>query len=126
MNQFQVQHAFPGCCALCFTEVATFSGSDKNGKPIIKNYLGNYHPLRIGLDDGSQMTVTLCNGCAADMSKKDYKRLMESEVAGWKWELDNCLGKWSKEDKQEYKNSYFKKKIVGQARVNRRKLDVGH
>jgi hypothetical protein len=109
-NQFGVEHAFPGICSCCYTEVAEFNGS-KNGKPIVTRYLPNYFGLVTVLDDGSQMTITLCSDCAQDLKKKDYKKIMTSEIAGWEYELTNCLRTWTKEKKQEYRNRYFKRFI---------------
>lgn len=110
-NQFGIKHAFPGICSLCFKEVAEFNGSDKNGKPNITRFLPSYFGLISMLDDGSQMTITLCNDCAKDLKKKDYKKIIKSEIDGWEYELTNCLKTWTNEQKQEYRNKYFKRFI---------------
>jgi len=110
-NQFDVNHAFPGICSLCYTEVAEFNGSNQNGKPIITRFLPNYFGMIMTLDDGTQMTITLCNTCAKTLTKKDYKKLMKSEVDGWEFELQHCLKHWTKEQKKEYRDTYYKKSI---------------
>lgn len=113
MNQFGITHAFPGICSKCFIEVAEFHGSNHESKPIITKYLPNYFGLTTILDDGTLMTITLCTDCAKDLSDKDYKNIMKSEMEGWEWELDNCLKNWTKEDKQKYKEKYRKRSIKG-------------
>ena len=126
-NQFGVNHAFPGICSSCYTEVAEFRGSHSNGKPIIVRYLPNYFGLITVLDDGSQMTITLCSDCANSLAKKDYKKIMKSEIAGWEYELTNCLKTWTREKKQEYRKNYFKRFIKEHIKGDkpRRKRKVG-
>lgn len=110
-NQFGIEHAFPGICSLCFKEVAEFNGSDKNGKPIISRWLPSYVSIQTLLSDGSQMSINLCADCVKSYTKKDNEKIMASEQKGWKWEIQNCLKTWSKEEKDGYEKKYSKLSI---------------
>ena len=67
-NQFKVDHAWPGICSLCFDEVAKFDGSNEDGKPFVTMLKSNHVSYKVRLDDGSNMTVSLCRDCANDFT----------------------------------------------------------
>lgn len=113
MNQFSIKHSFPGICAKCFTEVAEFKGSTKEGKPIIKRFLPNFVAVDFLLSDKSQMTITLCLECANDIGEKDYLDLMVSECGGWEWEINTLLKQWTEQQKSDYLTRYKKLSITG-------------
>lgn len=120
-NQFNIEHAFPGICTKCFTEVAEFNGSDRNGKPVISKFLPNHVNIEIGLSDKTKMTITLCTDCAKKLAEEDKKKIMESEQKGWQWELNNCLKTWAKEKKEDYLKDYNKLEIVSMPKMKKKK-----
>ena len=110
-NQFLIDHAWPGLCSLCHDEIATFSGSNKNGKPKIDKLKNNYKTIKVMLNDNSHMSVQLCKDCYSNIDESDLPALTESEYLGWKSEVDNN-NNWSIEKKQSYLERYKTKTIT--------------
>ena len=80
-NQFNIDFDFPGLCASCHNEIAEFNGFNIFGTPIITKLKGNFRTMRIELDDGSGMTITVCKDCT-ELSPEDMGPLMESLING--------------------------------------------
>lgn len=111
-NQFGIDHAYPGICSLCFIEIGVWEGSDKSGMPKLVSFKGNARTISVVLDDNSKMTVRVCIDCERDISDKDMKDLMKSELAGWQCEIDTKLkDKWTQKQKDKYMKEYSMKKI---------------
>lgn len=122
-NQFDVEHAFPGICSLCFKEIADFRGSDPTGKPRIDKFHSDFSLVELQLNDNSFMSVSLCSKCASDLDKKDYKKIMKSECDGWDWELKHCLKHWTRKQKDKYRRDYYSKTIKGHNKPHKRSKD---
>ena len=109
-NQFKVDYDFQGLCCLCHTEVAEFNGSHPNGCPRISKWKGNMAEMRVELNDGSKMTVILCNKCHDGFQPEDMKPLMESVIVGWQVEVNKL--DWKDEKKIDHMTSYSKLQVV--------------
>lgn len=112
-NQFGIDYAFPGLCALCHTEICEFNGSDELGRPRIVRLKGNFREATFWLDDGSRMKVSLCDTCDPDDGNLDANQmldLLESEINGWQAEVDNLI--WPEEKKRKHMKEYSKRFFV--------------
>lgn len=115
-NQFKIGHAFPGLCSLCHHEIAEFNGSHSNGKPIVVKIKPNFRKAEVILDDGSHMTVALCDECFDSIGPESMQELMESEINGWNHDVKVSLrDKWSKDEKDRYLAYYSSRYITNRA-----------
>ena len=110
-NQFLIDHAWPGLCSLCHDEIATFSGSNKNGKPKIDKFKNNYKTIKVGLSDSSHMSIQLCKDCYSNINESDLSALTKSEYKGWENEVNNN-DNWTIKKKQEFLEKYKIKTIT--------------
>lgn len=81
-----------------------------SGRQIIDNYgrtLPNYAIIWFELDNGSRMPVAVDKG--ASVIEADFERIMEHVKDGWDWEIRRK--KWTPEEIQDYKNTFFNLKI---------------
>lgn len=112
-NQFDIDHAWPGICSLCFEEIAEFNGSNEYGKPKISKLKGKYKEKKVILNDGSRMSISLCRDCFENLKPKDICEIMESEINGWAKEINTCLkDKWTKERRDSVLKKYSDKYII--------------
>lgn len=117
MNQFGITHDWPGLCAMCHVEVATFNGSHPNGVPIIKEWKANKGEVIVGLDNGTKMRVTVCCECEAKFKPEDCGELMESVIGGWNKECellvaDDTKPEWNDAKKVSHMSTYKELKVV--------------
>lgn len=111
-NQFKIDYAFPGLCSHCHSEIAEFYGSLPNGRAIISRLTPNFRMAEVLLDDGSRMTVSLCEDCFEGLNPDHMKYLMESEIKGWQKEVDECLATLEEDKKKSYMTDRAKRVIV--------------
>lgn len=113
-NQFKIDHAYPGICSLCHTEIAEFNGSHKSGLPILTKFKENKREAQIKLSDNSVMTVLICKDCHENLSDQNLGELMESEINGWAHQINTILrDKWSFNDRVSYMKKYESLTAVG-------------
>ena len=117
LNQFNIEHAYPGLCSLCHREIAAFDGSyevqDGITRPRITRILGIARTAIIHLDDRSTMTVALCKTCFNALKPEDMQELMESEINGWQKEVDHAAIGFDKAAKIRYMKKYSKRYATG-------------
>lgn len=111
-NQFSIDFDCSGMCAFCHIEIATFSGSTKNGKPVVASFLTNNIISNFRLDDNSIMPVNLCKSCYDSLSGKDIKKLMKSIIEGWKKDVEWTCSNWTETQKKLYIDTYSKRYIT--------------
>ena len=72
--------------------------------------------MRLLLDDGSNMGITICKQCEEDYTEADNKKIMKSVIKGWEMEMIK-LPHWSDEKKKKHMDNYSKKKIVKSIKI---------
>jgi hypothetical protein len=107
-----VEYDKAGFCARCHTVMAEFDGFGVDQTPNITRWLGIATKVRVVLDDGSKMDISMCQPCVQTLEPKDCGPLMESVIRGWHWEVLNKMPKWTPEQKEAYMEQYRKRYIT--------------
>lgn len=83
-----------GHCSLCLTQVADIKKVFPAGHPFegLPARLGKWRPNAMRatfvLLDGSQMDLTMCSACMAEMGPEDYPRLWQNVISAFQDELN--------------------------------------
>lgn len=104
----KIMHDLFGHCVMCHKNLLT---EQVIGMKVQQRFTPDKDRIRVLLDDGSQMGVTICRQCKETYTEEDNKDIMKSVVKGWKMETEQ-VPHWSKEKKEKHMEVYSKKKIV--------------
>jgi len=120
-NQFGIDCSFPGLCSYCHTEIAEFNGSKEAipgsnvFRPVITGLKPNYRECMFVLDNGTKMTIALCDECDDDMEPQYVGTLMENEINGWQKEIDELCPNWNSDKKETHMEEHSKRFINGRS-----------
>ena len=70
----------------------------------------HYKERQFKLSNNSVMKVAFCDKCAELVKEEDFEWIMKNVILGWEYSLQK--GSKSEEQKQKYRDYFFKLKIV--------------
>lgn len=91
-----------GFCAFCHDQIGTFPYKEFPWK--IKWNI-NKRTTKFKLSSGSLLHVNLCSDCDATIAPRDFGKLFQSVMDGWKEELTHCED-MTEQEKIEYVHKY--------------------
>ncbi len=63
------------------------------------------------LSNKSIMNIQICSECKEELTKEDYKDIMQSIKDGWEYEI-TVLNNWNEDQQQNYRDRFYNLEII--------------